>query len=46
MNIALPLFFIIAKKNFKKTAGCIALKKSNLKKLIRIIGRKTKVIIN
>jgi L,D-peptidoglycan transpeptidase YkuD (ErfK/YbiS/YcfS/YnhG family) len=45
-NKGSAIFIHIAKKNFKKTAGCIALKKSNLKKLIRIIGRKTKVIIN
>ena len=45
-NKGSAIFIHIAKKNFKKTAGCIALKKSNLKKLIRIISRKTKVIIN
>ena len=45
-NKGSAIFIHIAKKNFKRTAGCIALKKSNLKKLIRIIGRKTKVIIN
>ena len=45
-NKGSAIFIHIAKKNFKRTAGCIALKKSNLKKLIRIIGKKTKVIIN
>jgi L,D-peptidoglycan transpeptidase YkuD (ErfK/YbiS/YcfS/YnhG family) len=36
----------IAKKKYKKTAGCIGLKKSDLLKLIKIIKKKTKVIIN
>jgi len=40
------IFIHIAKNKYKKTAGCIALKKSDLLKLIKIIKKKTKVIIN
>ena len=37
--------YLISKKNYEKTAGCIALKKNKLKKLIKIINKKTKIII-
>jgi L,D-peptidoglycan transpeptidase YkuD (ErfK/YbiS/YcfS/YnhG family) len=45
-NKGSAIFIHIAKKKYKKTAGCISLKKSDLIKLIMIIKKKTKVIIN
>jgi L,D-peptidoglycan transpeptidase YkuD (ErfK/YbiS/YcfS/YnhG family) len=45
-NKGSAIFIHIAKKKYKKTAGCISLKKSDLLKLIKIIKKKTKVIIN
>lgn len=45
-NKGSAIFMHIAKKKYKKTAGCIGLKKSDLLKLIEIIKKKTKVIIN
>ena len=40
------IFIHVARKNYKKTAGCIALKKNHLTKLIKTINKDTKVIIN
>ena len=40
------IFIHIAKKNYKKTAGCIALKKVDLINLVKEIKRNTKVLIN
>ena len=40
------IFIHISKKNYKKTAGCIALKKSHLIQLVKKIERRTKLIIN
>ena len=37
--------FIHISKNYKKTAGCIALKKKDLLILLKIINRKTKIKI-
>ena len=37
--------FIHLSKNYKKTAGCIALKKKDLLILLKLINRKTKVRI-
>ena len=45
-NKGSAIFFHIAKKNYKKTSGCIALKKAHLIRLISEINKKTKVIIN
>ena len=45
-NKGSAIFIHVAKKNYKKTAGCIALKKKDLKQLILKIKKKTKVIIN
>jgi L,D-peptidoglycan transpeptidase YkuD (ErfK/YbiS/YcfS/YnhG family) len=45
-NKGSAIFIHVAKKNYKKTAGCIALKKDHLIKLLRKIGKNTKVIIN
>jgi L,D-peptidoglycan transpeptidase YkuD (ErfK/YbiS/YcfS/YnhG family) len=45
-NKGSAIFIHMAKKNYKKTAGCIALKKANLIYLVRKITKNTKVIIN
>ena len=45
-NKGSAIFIHIAKKNYKKTAGCIALKKDHLIRLIKKIEKNTKVIIN
>jgi L,D-peptidoglycan transpeptidase YkuD (ErfK/YbiS/YcfS/YnhG family) len=45
-NKGSAIFIHVAKKNYKKTAGCIALKKKHLVKLIKNIKNKTKIIIN
>ena len=45
-NKGSAIFIHIAKKNYNKTAGCIALKKTHLVKLIEKINKETKVKIN
>ena len=45
-NKGSAIFIHIAKKNYKKTAGCIGLNKSHLTKIIKKIKKNTKVIIN
>jgi L,D-peptidoglycan transpeptidase YkuD (ErfK/YbiS/YcfS/YnhG family) len=45
-NKGSAIFIHVAKKNYKKTAGCIALKKKHLISLIQKINKKTKVVIN
>jgi L,D-peptidoglycan transpeptidase YkuD (ErfK/YbiS/YcfS/YnhG family) len=45
-NKGSAIFIHIAKKKYKKTAGCIALKKIHLLNLIKKIEKNTKVIIN
>ena len=45
-NRGSAIFIHVARKNFNKTAGCIALKKTDLKRLIKEINKKTKIIIN
>jgi L,D-peptidoglycan transpeptidase YkuD (ErfK/YbiS/YcfS/YnhG family) len=45
-NKGSAIFIHVAKKNYKKTKGCIALKKNHLIHLIKNIKKKTKVIIN
>ena len=45
-NKGSAIFVHIANKNYKKTAGCIALKKNHLIKLIERLNKKTKVKIN
>jgi L,D-peptidoglycan transpeptidase YkuD (ErfK/YbiS/YcfS/YnhG family) len=45
-NKGSAIFIHIANKNYKKTAGCIALKKSHLINIIKKIKKNTKVIIN
>ena len=45
-NKGSAIFIHIANKNYKKTAGCIGLKKNHLIKLIGHLNKKTKVKIN
>ena len=45
-NKGSAIFIHVTKKNYKKTAGCIALKKADLLYLVREIKINTKVIIN
>ena len=44
-NKGSAIFIHIKNGNFKKTKGCIALKKNNLLKIINLIQKNTKVII-
>ena len=45
-NKGSAIFIHVAKKNYKKTAGCIALKKAHLINLVKEIKRNTRVKIN
>jgi L,D-peptidoglycan transpeptidase YkuD (ErfK/YbiS/YcfS/YnhG family) len=45
-NKGSAIFIHVAKKNYKKTAGCVALKKADLVLLVKEINKNTKVIIN
>jgi len=45
-NKGSAIFIHIAKKNYKSTAGCIAVSKKNLREVIRNINKKTTVNIN
>ena len=45
-NKGSAIFIHVTKKNYKKTAGCIALKKADLIYLVKKIKKNTKVIIN
>ena len=45
-NKGSAIFIHVAKKNYKKTAGCIALKKADLIYLVKEIQKSTKVNIN
>ncbi len=44
-NKGSAIFIHIAKKNYKKTEGCIAIKKVHLLKIIKELSRNTKVKI-
>ena len=44
-NKGSAIFIHVAKKKFKKTAGCVTLKKMELIKLISVISNKTKIKI-
>ncbi len=44
-NKGSAIFIHIARKNFKKTKGCIAVKKKDLLKIIKYLKRNTKVKI-
>ena len=45
-NKGSAIFIHIAKNNFKKTAGCVAIKKTSMKKIASIIDKKTLVKIS
>ena len=45
-NKGSAIFIHIAKKNYKETAGCVALKKTDLIYLVKEIQKNTKVYIN
>jgi hypothetical protein len=45
-NKGSAIFIHVSHKNYKKTAGCIALKRNHLIKLISKIKKNTKVFIN
>ena len=45
-NKGSAIFLHVAKKNYKKTRGCIAVNKRDLKRMINMINNKTVVYIN
>jgi len=45
-NKGSAIFIHVAKNNYKPTAGCVALKKSNLIKLLQTIKKNTKIKIS
>ena len=45
-NKGSAIFIHVATKNYKKTAGCIALKKEHLIRLVEKVNKKTKININ
>jgi L,D-peptidoglycan transpeptidase YkuD (ErfK/YbiS/YcfS/YnhG family) len=45
-NKGSAIFIHVARRKFNKTSGCIALKKTDLRRLIKEINKKTKIIIN
>ena len=45
-NKGSAIFIHIAKKKFKSTAGCIAVKKKDMKNIVRIVNKKTIVKID
>ena len=45
-NKGSAIFIHIAKRNYKATAGCIAIQKKDMKKVIKKIDKKTLVQIN
>ena len=44
-NKGSAIFLHIAKKNYKKTAGCVAISKKDMKKVLSKINSKTKINI-
>ena len=44
-NSGSAIFIHIAKKNYKKTEGCVAIKKRDMKNLLKMISIKTKIRI-
>ena len=45
-NKGSAIFIHIAKRNYKSTAGCIAINKKNLKKILKKINKRTLIKIN
>lgn len=44
-NKGSAIFIHVAKKNYKNTAGCVAVNKKSLLKIIKLINKETKVRI-
>ena len=44
-NKGSAIFLHVAKKNYQRTQGCIAIKKVHLKKILSVIGKNTKIKI-
>ncbi len=44
-NKGSAIFIHVAKRDFSPTKGCVAIKKNELKKLLKIINRNTKIKI-
>ena len=44
-NKGSAIFIHLAKKNYKKTEGCVAIKKNHLLQIVKRINVKTKVIV-
>ena len=45
-NKGSAIFIHVAKKNYKRTAGCVAVSKKDLKKIVREMNKNTIVNIN
>ena len=45
-NKGSAIFIHVAKKNLSPTKGCVAIKKKELKKIVRLISKKVKIIIS
>ena len=45
-NKGSAIFLHITKQNFKRTEGCVAIKKKDLKKIILKLNKKSKLIIS
>ena len=45
-NKGSAIFIHVANKNFDKTAGCIALKKNDLRRLFKVINKNVQILIN
>jgi len=45
-NKGSAIFIHVAKKNYKKTAGCVAINKKDLKKIVKKINKRTVININ
>ena len=45
-NIGSAIFIHVAKNNYMRTKGCVAIKKNSLRKLIQLINKNTKVKIS
>ena len=45
-NKGSAIFIHVAKKNLRPTKGCVAIKKKELKKIVRLMSKKVKIIIS
>ncbi len=44
-NKGSAIFIHVAKKNYRKTEGCVAIKKAHLLKIVKYLKKNTKVLI-